>query len=859
MHAAVRRALLKGQLAVREVIGAVAAHDGRDRRQLGADVGARRDVAPPAPPARRGRRRRARSPARARCATGPASPSPTSARRCTCTRSPTTWCASPGARGASPATSRRATRRSQPPTEVAVDASRPGTASLADAASARRRRRRRGARSSTRSGRRRYVERTPLARGIAPGAAPRASRRRAAVRARRAGWRPRPHRVVVPAVEPRPRRLVGLRPEPPVQRDPDHRRAAPDRTGVGVPREPLRGRRRRRTRRRTPPHGVTVDVHDGALVTYVAIGELDARAHDGRRPPRAPRRCRRAGRSATTTARWGWRTDGVVGDVLDGFVARAHPRLGAAPRHRPHGRVPRLHLRPGALRRRRRPRRACEGRAARGSSRSWTPRCGATRGSTLYREGVDGDHFVSDDRRARRARHGVAGLGRVPRLHPRGDAGVVGVQVRDAHLESASTGVWHDMNEPTSITLWGDRTLPRAAVHDLDGRGARARRGAQPLRPVHGPRRPRGAAQRTGDGRSCCRGPAGRRCRGGRGTGRPTSRARSRASPSRSRRSSGSASRRCPFTGSDLGGFTGIPSPGLYVRWLELGVVSPFCRTHCVLGAPDREPWRFPAPFDAGDRAARAPSLPAAAAPVPARRRGAPPGPPRCCARRTGRSAACGSWWDADATTFLLGDELLVVPVADPDAKTAEFEVPPGGWRRLRLCAPLDGDLAPEDDVDGRGIADPRRPARPAARPAARRHDRRPRRRVARRRDHARRRRTPRSAGRSTSTSTTRGDGAGAAASRTRATATDRRDDDVYAASTTGRTRRASRGPRRGASTGADRSASSCTALGCRPRRPTAARSTTERGPRRHHGPPRRGVRAPGAAPRLTATAAPRA
>ena len=52
-----------------------------------------------------------------------------------------------------------------------------------------------------------------------------------------------------------------------------------------------------------------------------------------------------------------------------------------------------------------------------------------------------------------------------------------------------------------------------------------------------------------------------------------------------------------PYTGSDIGGFSGIPTPELYLRWLELSVLMPFCRTHCVLGSPSREPWRFPEPY----------------------------------------------------------------------------------------------------------------------------------------------------------------------------------------------------------------------------------------------------------------------
>ncbi len=48
-----------------------------------------------------------------------------------------------------------------------------------------------------------------------------------------------------------------------------------------------------------------------------------------------------------------------------------------------------------------------------------------------------------------------------------------------------------------------------------------------------------------------------------------------------------------PFVGSDIGGFTGSPSPELYGRWFELGSLSPFFRSHVATGTPDQEPWSF--------------------------------------------------------------------------------------------------------------------------------------------------------------------------------------------------------------------------------------------------------------------------
>lgn len=48
-----------------------------------------------------------------------------------------------------------------------------------------------------------------------------------------------------------------------------------------------------------------------------------------------------------------------------------------------------------------------------------------------------------------------------------------------------------------------------------------------------------------------------------------------------------------PFTGPDVGGFAGEPSPELYQRWMSIGAFTPFFRVHSMIGSKDREPWSF--------------------------------------------------------------------------------------------------------------------------------------------------------------------------------------------------------------------------------------------------------------------------
>jgi alpha-glucosidase len=47
------------------------------------------------------------------------------------------------------------------------------------------------------------------------------------------------------------------------------------------------------------------------------------------------------------------------------------------------------------------------------------------------------------------------------------------------------------------------------------------------------------------------------------------------------------------FAGSDVGGFSGGPTPELYARWMQVGALSPFFRAHTSLAAGSQEPWQF--------------------------------------------------------------------------------------------------------------------------------------------------------------------------------------------------------------------------------------------------------------------------
>ncbi|HYW34295.1 MAG TPA: glycoside hydrolase family 31 protein [Balneolaceae bacterium] len=48
-----------------------------------------------------------------------------------------------------------------------------------------------------------------------------------------------------------------------------------------------------------------------------------------------------------------------------------------------------------------------------------------------------------------------------------------------------------------------------------------------------------------------------------------------------------------PFVGFDIGGFNGSPTGQMYMRFLQIGVLMPFCRTHSSKGTVTQEPWDY--------------------------------------------------------------------------------------------------------------------------------------------------------------------------------------------------------------------------------------------------------------------------
>jgi len=48
-----------------------------------------------------------------------------------------------------------------------------------------------------------------------------------------------------------------------------------------------------------------------------------------------------------------------------------------------------------------------------------------------------------------------------------------------------------------------------------------------------------------------------------------------------------------PFTGMDIGGFTGNPTQSLYARWIQIGAFNPYFRNHTAVNTKSSEPWTY--------------------------------------------------------------------------------------------------------------------------------------------------------------------------------------------------------------------------------------------------------------------------
>ncbi|MEU4875881.1 TIM-barrel domain-containing protein [Streptomyces sp. NPDC021608] len=246
-------------------------------------------------------------------------------------------------------------------------------------------------------------------------------------------------------------------------------------------------------------------------------------------------------------------------------------------------------------------------------------------------------------------------------------------------IEQGFTGFWHDRDEPTTFAAFGESTLPRSSRHSLEGRGGdhreahnvyglcMARAAYEGLRRLEPERRPfvvsrSGWAGLQRYGGAWC---------GDVDSGWPGLRASVSLVV-------GLGLCGVPFSGPDVAGFDGGPSPELYLRRLQLGAYLPLLRTRARGRGGAQEPWEFGAEVLEYARGA-----------LVERRRLMPYFVTLAhLASRTGAPMVRPVWWGSPRNrtlrdcedVFLLGEHLLVAPVLEPGADRRAVRLPRGRW-----------------------------------------------------------------------------------------------------------------------------------------------------------------------------------
>ncbi len=149
-----------------------------------------------------------------------------------------------------------------------------------------------------------------------------------------------------------------------------------------------------------------------------------------------------------------------------------------------------------------------------------------------------------------------------------------------------------------------------------------------------------------------------------------------------------------PFVGADVGGFIGGPSPELFARWIQVGALTPFFRGHTAHDTPPQEPWSFGAEVEAISRHAietRYRMLPYL---YTLFRESSLTGAPLLRPVFWHHQADTVAYDPAYQHQFLLGERLLVAPVAREGAREQEVYLPEGRWLDLATGETYDGRQA---------------------------------------------------------------------------------------------------------------------------------------------------------------------
>ncbi|NDJ86618.1 MAG: DUF5110 domain-containing protein [Chloroflexi bacterium] len=151
------------------------------------------------------------------------------------------------------------------------------------------------------------------------------------------------------------------------------------------------------------------------------------------------------------------------------------------------------------------------------------------------------------------------------------------------------------------------------------------------------------------------------------------------------------------FTGPDIGGFHGTSNAELYARWIQVGSMLPFCRTHTEKDTPDQEPWSYGPEVEAIARqylGLRYQLLPYIySSYTHSIEEGIPLVRPVFFADPQDQKL-----FEQD-DTFMLGDALLVAPVMDAGVRSRDIYLPRGVWYDFWTGKALEGGQTIHVDV----------------------------------------------------------------------------------------------------------------------------------------------------------------
>jgi alpha-glucosidase len=246
-------------------------------------------------------------------------------------------------------------------------------------------------------------------------------------------------------------------------------------------------------------------------------------------------------------------------------------------------------------------------------------------------------------------------------------------------LNLGISGFWHDMNEPSSFSAWGDMTLPGSTRHDLEGQGGDHREFHNLYGLLMNKSSFEGIRNYSHDKRPWLfsrAGWAGLQKYAWNWTGDIDSTWQSLKQTIITILGLGLSGH--AFSGVDIGGFSGSPDAELYLRWFQMSTFLPLFRTHSAVGTKPREPWVFGEPTTSILRnflRLRYKLLPYLYTLA-------------CDTTQTGFPPIRPVFWEnpGDSTLwdiydeFLLGDALLIAPVILKGAQSRLITLPPGIW-----------------------------------------------------------------------------------------------------------------------------------------------------------------------------------